>query len=648
MTQTSRTSDERILEMTYAGGMVKHLGLQMYSGLVGAVAELIANAWDADAPRVDVTVPFDANWQSSSTVFKVRDYGFGMSFEECDKAFLTVGRDRRKIVGSDRTASGRRVMGRKGIGKLACFGVAKRMEVRTVKNGWLTHFSMNYDAIVNEQAEEFVSSYRPDILADHETNEKDGTTILLKQIQVNRRQTEEQFRLSMARRFSVLSDDFVININGRSLQRGEATFQFRYPPDPDGWNEEDVGGVGAIRWWAGFTAETIKDDEARGFVVLVRGKMAQAPFFFDLSGGTFGQHGMQYLTGEVETDGLDVERDVIATDRASVRWDDPIAAPLHEWGQSKIKELLAEWARNRTEEKIDNLRTKLGENKWQRLNNFASSERKEIMRAIRTFANIPTMDDERFVEIVDLLLRAYEDQNFMNMIRALNALDMTDQDRFLEFMVEVNILEAVKTASIIRARIEVVRQLKKLIEEKAPEKKAGAPMDMHRLLRDNPWLIDPAWRTLAHERSLDTLLGDHFNIEPILEEETGGRRFDFFCLRDSQHCVVVEVKRPGDLCGRDEIRQIQDYIFYIRHQVEQGTLTKGMMVTGYLIIGRLRDSDRQHRESAKTDLIDVVTWTEVWNRSEQLYGEFLELVKSNAPAEDPRIQALDELDQVSG
>jgi hypothetical protein len=33
-----------VLTMKYAGGLIKHLGLQMYSGAVPAIAELIKNA----------------------------------------------------------------------------------------------------------------------------------------------------------------------------------------------------------------------------------------------------------------------------------------------------------------------------------------------------------------------------------------------------------------------------------------------------------------------------------------------------------------------------------------------------------------------------------------------------------------------------
>jgi hypothetical protein len=41
------------LALSFAGNVIKHLGVQMYAGRpVPAIAELISNAWDADASEV--------------------------------------------------------------------------------------------------------------------------------------------------------------------------------------------------------------------------------------------------------------------------------------------------------------------------------------------------------------------------------------------------------------------------------------------------------------------------------------------------------------------------------------------------------------------------------------------------------------------
>lgn len=149
MAQPSRT--KRTYTMRVSGGLVKHLGLQMYAGAVPAIAELISNAWDAVARNVWITIPLDRPL-TEADIIEVRDDGHGMTYEEVNEAYLLIGRDRRAAEGDFSREYGglprRRLQSRKGIGKLAGFGVANRIEVRTVANGEVSHFAMDYDQIV--------------------------------------------------------------------------------------------------------------------------------------------------------------------------------------------------------------------------------------------------------------------------------------------------------------------------------------------------------------------------------------------------------------------------------------------------------------------------------------------------------------------
>ena len=196
--------------------------------------------------------------------------------------------------------------------------------------------------------------YPPEILPDdgRGTNEEPGTTVTLSELSITRAISTEQFRRGLARRLLVLDNNFTVHVNGKRITRQEIPLQFRYPPKKGTWASEDLGGGRKFSWWAGFSKGTIPEEEQRGFVVYVRGKLAQTPWLFDLSGGVHGQHGMQYLTGEVQANFLDESVDLIATDRGTVRWEDPLAVPLKEWGQSKIKEPWRDWIEKRREVKI--------------------------------------------------------------------------------------------------------------------------------------------------------------------------------------------------------------------------------------------------------------------------------------------------------
>jgi HSP90 family molecular chaperone len=85
----------------------------MYKRRDTAIAELVANCWDAGARNVWVSLPV-GEYDRSSSVIVVEDDGAGMSDEDVEDHYLVVGRNRRQA--DDGADAARRVMGRKGIG----------------------------------------------------------------------------------------------------------------------------------------------------------------------------------------------------------------------------------------------------------------------------------------------------------------------------------------------------------------------------------------------------------------------------------------------------------------------------------------------------------------------------------------------------
>ena len=122
---------EQPLELKFLGALVEQLGAQMYPSATATIAELISNAWDADAANVWVEFPFDEPWTEDSKIV-VLDDGHGMTREEAADQYLVVGRKRRVEASSDRSRGGRLLHGRKGIGKLAAFGTARVLECHSV------------------------------------------------------------------------------------------------------------------------------------------------------------------------------------------------------------------------------------------------------------------------------------------------------------------------------------------------------------------------------------------------------------------------------------------------------------------------------------------------------------------------------------
>ena len=640
-------SGERRYKMTVAGQLFKHLGLQMYSGAVPAISELISNAYDAMARNVWITIPTGGPISQNDEII-VRDDGHGMSYEECNSLYLFVGRDRRGHQNGwakeYNELPTRKVQGRKGIGKLAGFGIANLIAVRTVKNRKIAHFEINYDELTKSSHFADTDGYDPEPLSDDNksTNKKPGTSITLSRLKISRAINEDEFKKSIARRLLVLDENFTVHVNGTAISRQEIPFQFRFPEDVGSWETADLSNGQQFQWWAGFCKDTIPDEEQRGFVVYVRGKLAQTPWFFDLSGGLWGQHGMQYLTGEIQADFLDESVDLIATDRGAIRWEEPTAVPLKEWGRKKIRELLESWVDKRREEKVKSPKVA---SYLEQAEKLPEKERKIFKRVVERICNIPQLDKDQegkdiADELVEFVYNALTNRSFLEAIRQLNTASPDDVVQFTEVLSDWDIIEAVNTAHLVKGRVEIIRKFKQMINDQVREKP-----HMQNYVRDHPWLIDPKWTVLFHERALDTVIREQFEIEKSGEIE-GGQRLDFFCLGDGHKTAyIVETKRPGDLVGREEFDKLRNYVLYLRERLQSEANEKERRTTveGLLIADRIREGDKGHAQSHQSaGTFDIRSWNNLLTSAETLHREFFDVVKERAPADDPRMKNLSE------
>ena len=120
---------ERVLKIDL--NVLNHLGLNLYSNVPAVLAELIANAWDADASTVKVSI----DGQGKDKKIVIQDDGCGMDDADLDEKFLNVGYQRRgnngQSIGDQTSGKERSVMGRKGIGKLSAFSIAGEVKVIT-------------------------------------------------------------------------------------------------------------------------------------------------------------------------------------------------------------------------------------------------------------------------------------------------------------------------------------------------------------------------------------------------------------------------------------------------------------------------------------------------------------------------------------
>ena len=190
---------------------VDKLGVKLYDRVSAVIAELIANSYDADASEVTVEAPMGkylATKAGDEIVDRglrivVTDNGIGMTPEQMQRFYLVVGGERRddpERGGDEPTPKfGRKVMGRKGVGKLAPFGIGNIIEVISSGGEWVrdldaanegfrtAHIVMDYRDIVADDTEDDCPPRAGEY--DQELRPATGTTVILRMF--NRRQVPD-------------------------------------------------------------------------------------------------------------------------------------------------------------------------------------------------------------------------------------------------------------------------------------------------------------------------------------------------------------------------------------------------------------------------------------------------------------------------
>lgn len=341
-------SDRPALTMSFDPNTIEHLGVRMYSTLPPVLAELIANSYDADATKVAVRLRDDGDKE-----IIIEDDGIGMTVDEINLKFLRIGRDRRIEEQSQSTPTGRLVIGKKGLGKLSFFGIAKEIEIATRKDGKETVFIMKWDDIKAAQQD-----YSPSVqkLDDPCDGVGHGTTIVLRQIGRVTDFSAEDLVSSLAKIFIIPEEGFTVTVqrnsdevieldNERKFQDIETQFKWEVPVELSGdvnyEHGDDVRGV-IIASKKPISPKT----NMRGIVLYSRKKLVNIPDYFS---DTTSSHFYSYLTGWLEVDFVDeLDEDVISTDRKSLKWDHPEMAKLREYLRSLIRAAEQDWRRRRT------------------------------------------------------------------------------------------------------------------------------------------------------------------------------------------------------------------------------------------------------------------------------------------------------------
>ncbi len=551
----------RPYRMEIALSVLNHLGLRLYSNTAAAVAEAVANAWDADAKKVTIAI--------KDGTITIEDDGCGMDRRDINGKFLTVAYERRGRGGSDRSPGGRAIMGRKGIGKLSLLSIAEEISVHTAAPGQGQE-SFRLDLNDIQEAINAGGMYYPRPI-DPVPDLTRGTRLVLRRLKTKRSAlSAAALRRRLSRRFSVLGKDFSIEIDDVPITPDDRdefqNLQFLWPigqTDVAGVKVDKLdllpeplpGDVDTSQGWQikGWIGTTQKPQDLRGrddttlntIVVLSRGRLIAEDILPAIHEARIIRH---YLTGQIEADFLDDtdEPDIATSDRQRVQEDDERYKAMIAFVTGQIKTIANRWTKYRVD---------AGKKKIlliPALVTWIGTLPKEIWpQAKQLLGKIQSLDLDEQTEAEDRrslyrqAIYAFTQMQLRGQLDSFVArVNANDTEGARAIFAYLNDLEATLYADIVKTRLGVITTL-----ETHMQAKNTAERVFQEHLYQHPWLLDPAWERATGsslmEESFGKQLGAATGAAKRILGEARKQRFDIKYLTTTGEQILVELKKAN-------------------------------------------------------------------------------------------------------
>ncbi|MEG8180444.1 ATP-binding protein [Nocardia terpenica] len=645
---------------------IDKLGIKLYDRVSAVLAELIANSYDADATLVRVTLPWGVTLAGTVRAAEepqyeiiVTDNGHGMTADEVNAHYLMVGSDRRLRTGSDLSRERRRpVMGRKGIGKLAAFGICRTIEVITAGSGsadrtpagWpVSHIVMDlYDMLSDTE-----SDYYPKPGArDGMFSDRRGTTVILRDFFRKRVNSGPELNRQLAARFGVERSDWRVEVH--NAVAGESFILSDLPIDVMEETRIDLAHrpvrVGRaqlpVTGWVAYSKQPYRDEAMAGVRIYARGKIVAQTRDFGIPAGFTGEFKLRsYLVGAIHVDWLDDDEDLVRSDRQDIMWNSPRGEALAVWGRELIREIGRMGERS--------LRRRVWEEFVEKSCIYESLEaiapgdrmfRDSVIDAARILVaskDRAALDDHGHVEsIVRLALSLGPQRSLLATLKEI----AEDTDPRLDMVVALferaRVAEIYSLGQIASERVAVVDRLRRLIDDRR-----SLERPFQELIERAPWLLAPEWTPLGMNESLKRVRAsfERWYLQKfgatLVTTSIGSekREPDFVLLHDSGELWIVEIKRMDYHLTDEEYNRAINYLYsldtFLTENPRIGAQFPRRRLT-FIVdhIDKLRPASRSSLDSDSR--IDRRTWRELLDSTLRAHRDFLERVYEMRAVED--------------
>ncbi len=586
--------------------ILDHFGIQAYASINKSLVELASNSYDADAAEVHISLP-DQIEKNSEIILE--DNGMGMSTKEFQEHYLQIGRDRRQEQAIDTSPGGRKIIGNKGIGKLAGFGIAGLIRVETYKGGIMTAANLKRADFDNNKD-------LKDTKFDIETYQlkkaslkEEGTKIILKDLKQDLSVPDKTFLRRYLRNNLPKYENFKIFVDNIECAvrdiRGE---------------KHDINETIEIlgKPVTGYYIIANANQAEPGLAVRVRGRLVTKPGFFNLPLDSFTGYISKKLTGELHADFLDEGngkfQSLINTSRTGFIEENKTVEKFNAWAKSFLKKVLKEEGQKQLAGQTAKiLKTKTIEGRLRELPSPVRKKAKEVISALA--AKMKEREDHEIIEFAGLILQYFESNVLKELLDSILKADSNDVEKLADLISEWGVRDVAGVASLIRQHVQIIKKLEELVNK--PETKEK---QVHRLFEKNLWLLDDKYKLWESNKSLKTILGKN------LDKEFGKQQYlrpDLVCLSSNSDAVIIEFKRPERAVSTQDLTQVLGYKGLMQKQMP------GISNTAVFVIGKkYDDSVRAIKKDQEKAGIFLMSYSEVLSKAERKFSDILKILES--------------------
>ena len=529
-----------------------------------ALTELVANAWDAGAFNVALTIPADIGG-----TLTIADDGCGLTRDEFFERRMTLAYNRQKHQGSDAEAPTehpglrRRAYGRNGQGRhsLLCFG--DTYQVVTWRDGKSNTFSV--------RSTQGAEALHADLVAS-ERKPGHGTAL---SVAVQRKlPNADEVQQVLSSRF-LYDPNFVLTVNGESLQLVDlAALADRRVVTVSG---PENGGTVTLEVFS-IEGEARRNKRQSGVAFWVGGRLVGEPGWIVagvplIDGRT--KLGRRF-TFVVKSDDL---FEVIESDWSAFKRT-PLVNEVMKAVEQAVREVLSTVMTSHVQETATEALAGFRD----QLADLSIGNQVEVVEVVESVAREnPLMPAPAIASFAATVISTKRASMAHSLIQKIMQLPEGDQEGLNRLLDEWTVRDALTVLDEIGKRIRVVEMLEKLVDDSQVDEVHV----IHPLVTEARWLFGPEYESplFASNVSLRNAITKVFGQQMAAGAfENARRRIDLVFLRDStlsavatedvdertklatlRSVLLIELKKGGARIGRAEMSQAEGYVEDIIH-----------------------------------------------------------------------------------